>query len=322
MKFNWIDLGLVFDVNRIKDKPDWYFSHAQAPNTVVMEDYVRVYFTARQKPTADGNAVSRAMYVDLDPNRGFETICMSREPIMDLGQLGEFDEHGTYPFAVLRDGSEYIAIYGGWSRSRSVPFDISLGLARSDDGKYFTRLSNGPIFGPTLNEPFIITSPKLRKFENQYFLTYTAGTKWITKNGKPEIIYKLRSATSRDLVHWRRNGTNLIPDKLNELEAQACGDIFREKFGYHMFYCYREGLDFRDNVNNSYKIGYAFSNDLISWERLDHLVGIERGIGTWDSQMCAYPNVFNFKGTTYMLYLGNGTGVRGFGAKRLVGNLS
>lgn len=321
MKFKWIDLGLVFDVTRIENRPSWYFSHAQAPNAVVMEDYVRVYFTAREKPAADGNTVSRAMYVDLDPSRGFKTIYMPDVPILDLGQLGEFDEHGTYPFTVLRGDLDYVAIYGGWSRSHSVPFDISLGLARSVDGKHFTRVSNGPILAPTLNEPFVITSPKLRKFGSDYFLTYTAGTRWFTSNGKQEIVYKLRSATSRDLISWCRNGINLIPDKLNDLEAQACGDVFRGESGYHMFYCYREGIDFRSNKKNSYKIGYAFSKDLKFWERIDDVAGVEQGIDSWDSQMCAYPNVFSFKGLTYMLYLGNGTGVNGFGAKQLVGKL-
>jgi hypothetical protein len=36
--------------------------------------------------------------------------------------------------------------------------------------------------------------------------------------------------------------------------------------------------------------------------------------------MQAYPNVFDFGGKTYMLYLGNGTGIQGFGAAIRVEN--
>jgi hypothetical protein len=111
----------------------------------------------------------------------------------------------------------------------------------------------------------------------------------------------------------------LLEDKLNSLEAQACGDIYAEDNKYHLFYCYREALDFRSNAKNSYRIGYAISSDLNSWERLDHLAGIESTNDSWDSEMCAYPNVFTFKGETYILYLGNETGKYGFGAKQLIG---
>ena len=322
MSLDWIDLGLVFDVNKLIDLPEWYFSHAQAPNAVVMEDFVRIYFTAREKPSKDGNATSRAMYVDMDPSKNFKILAMSENPILELGGLGSFDEHGTYPFTVLKREKDFVAIYGGWSRSKSVPFDISLGLATSQDGVRFERFADGPILSPGLNEPFVITSPKLRRFENRYFLTYTAGTTWINSQGRMEIVYKLRSATSDDLLNWERDGANIIEDKLNSMEAQACGDIFESENKFHMFFCYREALDFRVNIDNSYRIGYAVSRDLITWQRRDDFVGISPTPNSWDSMMCAYPNIFNFKGQIYVLYLGNETGKYGFGAKQLIGILS
>lgn len=317
MTMIWRDLGLVFDINKLKSRPHWYISHAQAPNSVVFEDFVRVYFTARGESDSFGNVLSRVMYVDLDPAQDFKIINLSSEPILDLGNLGEFDEHGTYPFSVLRRERDFIAIYGGWSRTVSVPFDISLGLAVSSDGRKFERFARGPVLAPTLAEPFVITSPKLRKFNDEYFLTYTAGIKWIETNEKPEIVYKLRSARSKDLINWERNGKNLLPDHLGEFEAQACGDIILTSSGYHMFFCYREALDFRRNVNNSYRIGYAYSQDLNHWERKDEKINIQRIVGAWNYEMCAYPNVFEYSGKTYMLYLGNGTGKEGFGASVL-----
>lgn len=321
MTLKWKDLGLVFDVGNNPRLPDWHYSHAQAPNAVVFEDFVRVYFTGRPFPDENGNFLSRAMYVDLDPTDSFKLLDISSEPILGLGAPGSFDEHGTYPFTVLRENNRYVALYGGWSRTVTVPFDISLGLATSDDGKSFKRYGNGPVLGPNLYEPFVITSPKIRKFAGKYFLTYTAGKKWFKHDGRMEIIYKLRQAESYDLINWTRSGVNMIPDVLGEDEAQACGDIFQTDSGFHMFFCYRAATDFRSNITNSYKIGYAFSIDLKTWDRKDSFAGINPTQNSWDEQMCAYPNVFNFDGKTYVLYLGNETGRMGFGAKMLIGNL-
>jgi hypothetical protein len=317
----WKDLGLVFKVIGNPLKPSWHVSHGQAPNAVVFENFVRVYFTGRPRADSRGNFVSRAMFVDFNPENNFEILNLSQNPILNLGNPGNFDEHGTYPFSVLKEGKSFTAIYGGWSRSVSIPFDISLGLAKSEDGENFERVGEGPILSPILHEPFVITSPKLRFFDNHYFLTYTAGVKWFDHEGRMEIIYKLRSAVSDDLVHWQRSGENIIQDILGEDEAQACGDVIQTSSGFHMFFCFRGPKDFRSNPEQSYKIGYAHSLDRKKWHRNDSYSGIVSTKGSWDEQMCAYPNVFQFKGKTYILYLGDGTGFDGFGAKVLLGDL-
>jgi hypothetical protein len=317
----WKDLGLIFDVENCLLMPDWHNSHAQAPNAIIFDDFVRVYFTGRPISDDGNNFISRAMYVDLDPEDNFRIIRVSPTPLLSLGGVGTFDEHGTYPFSVLRKNGQYVAIYGGWSRSVSVPFDISLGLAESYNGENFTKIGIGPILGPSLAEPYVITSPKLRFFKEKYFLTYTAGVKWFEYQGRKEIIYKLRSAESLDLIHWERTADNLLPDVLGPDEAQACGDIIETNSGFHMFFCYRSAIDFRSDVRMSYKIGYAFSLDLHSWKRNDQFAGISSTPGSWDEQMCAYPNLFQYKGKTYILYLGNETGAAGFGAKQLIGEL-
>jgi predicted GH43/DUF377 family glycosyl hydrolase len=317
----WKDLGLVFEVNGNPLKPLWHVSHAQAPNAVTFENFVRVYFTGRPHGDSQGNFLSRAMFVDFDPENNFEILRVSQNPILELGDPGFFDEHGTYPFSVLKKDNSYTAVYGGWSRSASIPFDISLGLAKSQNGESFERIGDGPILSPILNEPFVITSPKIRFFNDSYHLTYTAGVKWFNHQGRMEIIYKIRSAVSSDLINWQRSGKNLIQDFLGEDEAQACGDIIETASGFHMFFCYRGSTDFRFNSSQSYKIGYAHSLDLETWCRDDRYAGILSTKGSWDETMCAYPNVFQFKGKTYILYLGNGTGIAGFGAKVLIGDL-
>jgi predicted GH43/DUF377 family glycosyl hydrolase len=142
---------------------------------------------------------------------------------------------------------------------------------------------------------------------------YLAGTKWINYNGKPEIIYKNRLATSIDGINWERHNKNIISDILDENECQAGPDVFYKDELYHMYFIYREGLDFRTIPGRGYKIGYAYSKDLINWTRDDDNAGIEYSKEGWDSTMHHYPHVFELDGKYYMTYNGNEFGKYGFG---------
>jgi hypothetical protein len=68
----------------------------------------------------------------------------------------------------------------------------------------------------------------------------------------------------------------------------------------------------------AYRIGYAESEDGIRWTRKDDAVGIDVSESGWDSEMIAYPFVFEHKGKKYMLYNGNSFGKDGFGYAVLV----
>jgi hypothetical protein len=320
LQFNWKNLGLVFDLATLNLTPNWHVSHAQAPNVVDMGEFVRVYFCGRQGPDDLGNFISLGMYADVVPGEKFAIIEVSQTPIMELGELGEFDEFGTYPISVIKNSSGFLAYYGGWTRPKGVPFDVALGLATSDDGKKFTKFGNGPILSATPNEPFVITSPKIRHLAGKFVLAYTAGVKWFDHEGKKEIIYRNRIAFSDDGVVWNRLGREIIRTKIGHDEAQACPDIYTRDGEYHMFFCYRSSKNFRDDSRFSYKIGYAHSTDLINWQRNDSKSVFLESQESWDHEMQAYPNVFDFKGNTYMLYLGNGTGSQGFGAAIRVEN--
>jgi sucrose-6-phosphate hydrolase SacC (GH32 family) len=82
---------------------------------------------------------------------------------------------------------------------------------------------------------------------------------------------------------------------------------------HHMFFCYRRQFGFRTDREGSYRIGYAFSDDLTNWTRDDARAGIDVSPGSWDSDMQCYPNVFECDGNIYLLYNGNEFGRRGFG---------
>ena len=323
MGFSWKKLGLLFDPVSIPDRPEWMVSFAQAPNVIVFDDYVRVYFCCRPAPDANMQFVSYCAFVDLARNDLFKPLAISAQPVLKLGGLGAFDEFGTYPVSVMREGDDIVAIYGGWTRCESVPFNISLGLGRSRDGGVsFEKFGAGPVLSHTPDEPFVVTSPKIRKYGDTWYLAYTAGRRWILgEDGRPEIIYKLRMATSQDGINWIKQNTDMVESRLGEDEAQACPDIFFANDKYHLFFCYREGLNFRDDRARSYRIGYASSTDLVSWVRDDSRIDLDVSESGWDSEMVAYPTVFELDGSVYMLYAGNGNGRTGFGLAKLEGEL-
>lgn len=316
--FNWKKLGCVFNPTDYPNRPDWMHEFAQAPHVLEFDDYLRVYFNCRPKPDKNGQYVSYCGYVDVDKNNLFNVLKIAEKPVLELGKLGTFDEFGTYPFSVIKHKDHLLAYYGGWTRCESVPFDVAIGVAKSSDGgKTFTKFGDGPVLSYSLDEPFILSGPKIRYFNNKFYLFYIAGKQWVLIKNKPEPVYKIRLATSVDGFNWVKQNTNLIEDVLGEHEAQASPDVFFANGQYHMFFCYRKSYDYRHNKQHSYRIGYAWSNDLIHWHRDDAQCGIDVSETGFDSDMQAYPHVFKVGDKLFMFYLGNQVGRYGFGLAEL-----
>jgi len=318
--FHWKKRGLLFDPGTVKSRP-WLNAFAQAPATLIFDDFVRVYFSCRPAPDARGQYVSYSAYVDLNRSNLFDILRVSENPILSLGGLGEFDEFGTYPASAIRDGKDVYVYYGGWTRCESVPFNVAIGAGIShDDGATFTKLGTGPILSYSLDEPFVLSGPKIRRFNDIWYLWYIAGRKWIVADGKPEPVYKIRLASSPDGLHWTKLNRDLIESRIEENEAQASPDVIYSDGKYHMFFCYRYSAGFRSKAGG-YRIGYASSDNLLDWTRDDAKAGLDVSEEGWDSEMVAYPHVFELDGTIYMLYLGNQVGRYGFGLAQLEGRL-
>jgi predicted GH43/DUF377 family glycosyl hydrolase len=318
--FHWKKLGKVFTPQDVQSRP-WLKEFAQAPSTLVFNDFIRVYFSCRPPADVNGQYVSYSAYVDLDRRDLFQVCHVSEQPILSLGGLGEFDEFGTYPVSVIRDGDVVRAYYAGWTRCESVPFNVTIGAAVSlDGGETFTKMGNGPILSYSPDEPFVLSGPKIRRFNDQWQLFYIAGRKWKSVDGRAEPVYKIRMATSHDGLHWTKLNKDLIESRVEEDEAQASPDVLYANGRYHMFFCYRYSNNYRGK-ENGYRIGYASSIDLIDWERDDSKVAIDVSDQGWDAEMISYPHVFELDGKTYMAYLGDQVGRHGFGLAVLEGFL-
>ena len=219
--FHWKKVGKVFSPHDVSNRP-WLKEFAQAPATLLFDDFVRVYFSCRPPADANGQYVSYSAYVDLDRADLFKVRAVAETPILSLGKIGEFDEFGTYPVSVVRDGDELRAYYAGWTRCESVPFNVAIGVAASrDNGQTFQKLGCGPVLGYTPDEPYVLSGPKVRRFNGGWQLFYIAGRKWKMVDGRAEPVYKIRMATSEDGIHWKKHNRDLIPSRIEEDEAQA-----------------------------------------------------------------------------------------------------
>jgi len=318
LMFKWEKLGKIFDPRDHSDG-SWMQEFAQSPSVLTFEKHIRVYFCSRPAPTPDGQYLSFLSYIDLNRKNLFEILNICSAPALDLGAYGTFDEFGTNPISVIRNKDEVRVYYAGWTRCESVPFNAAIGLAISrDNGDSFTRLGEGPVLSFSPDEPFLLGSPRIRKYGGKWVLWYVSGKEWLKTGGKPEPVYRIRMATSDDGINWVRFGRDLLDSRLGEHECQACPDVIFYADKYHMFFSYRHGRNYKSR-EGGYRIGYASSDDMYSWERRDEIAGLSVSDSGWDSEMVCYPHVFTLDGETYVLYQGNEMGRAGIGLARLDG---
>ncbi|MBG0917909.1 hypothetical protein [Exiguobacterium sp. SRB7LM] len=303
----WKKLGHIFD-----PAPYGFFgeysSFAQSPQALVFEDFVRIYFSTREP---DGDMFkSHVRYVDM--TRDFNVIDVSTDEIIPLGKRGTFDEHGIFPFHVTRTRDGLYGYTSGWSRRDSVAVETGIGLSVSrDEGETFERLGDGPVLSASIEEPFLVGDPFVVTRE-QYYMYYIYGTTWKEgPDGVQERTYKIALATSEDGQMFKRHG-RIVSDMIAD-ESQALPTVFEADGRYHMIFCFRDTFGFRTDPLRGYRLGYAYSENLLDWTRDDAALGFERSSDGWDADMECYPHVFEWDGRHYLLYNGNEFGRHGFG---------
>jgi hypothetical protein len=312
----WRKIGKIFDPTQHK-LPGGCVQFAQSPQALVFDDFIRIYFSTRSLDPSNGKYLSHVAFVDMKKNLR-DIIAVSEHTAIELGKLGNFDEHGIFPMNVLRRGD---AVYGytcGWNRRVSVSVDTAIGLAIShDDGLSFQRIGDGPVLAASLHEPCLVGDPFVKLAGDTFHMWYIFGTGWkrFSSDAPPDRTYKIGHAVSSDGVNWEKEeARQIIADCLGADESQALPSVLEIAGRHHMFFCFRQSSDFRKNRDRGYRIGHAYSDDLANWTRDDEHPLLEVSAGAWDSDMLCYPHVFECDGQVYLLYNGNDFGRFGFGA--------
>lgn len=300
----WKKLGRIFCLTASDSRSS---THLQGPVVIALKDRIRVYLSARR---SDGK--SYPSFVDVALDNPTAVIGIQEQAVLSHGPRGTFDDDGIMPACALQVEQDIWLYYSGWNRRVTVPYHNTTGLAKSvDGGRTFTRLFDGPILDRTPLEPFMAVTPWVLRSGPLWKVWYVSGLGWIDVAGRLEPVYGIKYGESADGINWRRAGNLVIPQR-HAGEAIARPSVIEANGAYHMWYCYRDSIDFRDG-EGSYRIGYSFSADGHRWERADHCAGIEPSTEGWDSAMVCYPYILQSAGQMYLFYNGNSFGQTGFG---------
>jgi hypothetical protein len=279
----------------------WAATHAALPVAEPLDDGVwNVYVSLRDE---QGRARIGRSRLSLSPSPSLSAL--EPEPILDLGVLGAFDDSGVVTASLVADGDRRLLYYTGWARGVTVPFYLTAGVAVSERGGSFTRLSDGPLLDRNAVDPFLTASPFVMRDSQAWRMWYVSGSRWSMTDAGPRHYYHIRCADSTDGITWQRHGTVCV-DYAPGGGEYAFGRPFvvKRKDDYAMWYSVR---------GDHYVIGYAESADGLTWARRDDIGGLLPASPGWDSEMVEYPWVIEHAGTRYMLYNGNGYGLTGVG---------
>jgi hypothetical protein len=303
----WNKKGLIF----VPDgKYEWNQGYASVPTAYkINSKKLRIYYTSR-----DLKNKTNISFIEVDADNPKNILYIHKKPVLEAGKDGMFDDSGAMVSHVIDVDNEVWMYYIGWNVRNTIAYHNSIGLAISKDGGVtFKKFSEGPLFDRTYKEPYFNAAPYVLNENGIWKMWYLSNTDWVEYGGKSEPFYHIKYAESDNGIDWKREGKVAIDYKdKNECGiVRAC--VLKDNGVYKMWYAHRNLQNYRTNKNNSYRIGYAESNNGINWNRKDKEVGIDVSKNGWDSEMIEYPFVYDHNGKRYMIYNGNTFGKSGFG---------
>lgn len=299
----WEKKGLVFGANK---QYEWMDNSALQPTPVLLGDKIRVFCGFRDK-----NGVGRVGYVDLNADNPSDVLGYSKNPCLDVGEPGCFDDNGVVPCAVVPVENKLYLFYAGYNIGYHVRMTIFCGLAISDNnGEKFLRVSHVPIMDRTDNEYLFRVIHTAIKSDIGWIFYYGAGNHFLQGKKKSLPVYEVMRLSVANLEELNKEGTKVIG---NEGEEYRVGRPYVVKDGgiWKMFF--GGGTE-----SITYQLAYAESTDGMNWVRMDKKLNLKRSATGWDSEMMAYPSFVRYRDRAYLFYNGNNYGYDGFGYAELI----
>lgn len=295
------------------DDPFWIDDYASVPFLEHVEgSHHWLYFSARD---ARQRSHTRRALIDLDdPLRP-----ITPEPGHVLGPTrpGFFDADGAMATdLVVIDGVRHL-FYIGWNRGADVPFRNAIGLALADTGGRFARHGDGPILDRSQADPCFVASNCVLPDRGGYRMWYLSCVDWRQlDDGSWKHWYHIKDARSEDGRRWEPTGNVAIDFVHRGEHAISMPRVHRQapqSTALEMWYSNRAGP-----IADTYRIGYATSDDGDEWTRHDESVQLDVSAAGWDSDMICYPYLLTHAGEQLLFYNGNGYGRTGVGIARRV----
>ncbi|MDR3501944.1 MAG: hypothetical protein P4L79_05110 [Legionella sp.] len=301
----WNKLGLVF---RQQGECSWRENSALTPTPILLDDEtIRVYAGFR-----DNQGVSRIGYVDVDAHEPTQVKAISKQPVLDVGRAGCFDDNGIILGDIIRHNNTLRMYYVGFQLVKQVKFLAFTGIAESEDnGETFVRLMETPVLDRTHGATTIRAIHSAIYEDGQWKIWYAAGDDWQLIDNKPYPKYNIWYTESEDGISISKPGV-LCVDVQGEEYRIGRPSVYKKNDQYYMFYT-KGSISGKD-----YFPGLALSHDGINWSRKDHDFGMTLSADDFDSIHLCYPRLVQTRDKTYCFYNGNNMGVEGFGVAELL----
>ena len=296
----WVKKGLVYSP---PFDGRWKDNSALTPTPYIRNNgELRVYCGFR-----DTKGVSRIGYVDLDPLNPTQVIRTSQSPVLDIGEVGNFDDNGVILGDILRLENKVLMYYVGFQIVQKVKFLAFTGVAVSeDDGESFKRIQNTPILDRKPNSIFFNAIHTAIADDNVIKCWLGAGSSWQTINGIDYPSYNVKYCESIDGINFLEKSIDCLTFK-NESEYRIGRPrVWKSGSEYEMIFTWGD-------KKGNYQMGYAESSDGKKWNRIDEHLNFFPSKNGWDSKWVSYGVPVNIDEQTYMFYNGNNMGREGVG---------
>ncbi len=287
----------------------WKMFYAMMPTPIYLpkKKCIRIFFGI-----TDVERFGRTTFIDVDELNPSKVLSEPKTILLDLGEIGTFDDSGAIPSSIIFDDHNIKLYYVGFQRAVKVPYMLFSGLATANQiDNNFIRYSKSPIVERMLESPYSNSAPFVLKDKGLYKMWFWEGEQWVLVNGKQFIQAVISYAESLDGIIWdvKKHGC-LKPSIETEFSVGRPWVIYHQD-KYSMFYSVRY-------IDKLYRIGYAESQNGIDWIRKDEDINLDVSDKGWDSEMICYPAVITILGKTFLFYNGNNNGETGFGYAEII----
>ncbi len=296
----WKKKGLICNREIVSDL-SWYRLNCMCPTPILIGDIIRVFVAL-----CDGENRGRVGYLDVKASNPSVLLDYSREPVLDIGPPGRFDESGVLPTSLLIENNRLYLYYCGFQRQMTVPYTSLCGVAVSDNkGESFVRMKETPVLERVTNELFIRTGALIERTvlldRTVYTLYYASGTTWFElQSNKLEPRYNLKKISSERLDSFLGEGEVVV-------------DFTDDEYGITMPQLQSDNsLIFSSRTRkDGYRIVRArLENGKYVRETSPFLDVSKNG---WDSEMVCFGKTITYKEHEYLFYCGNHYGIGGMG---------
>ena len=224
-------------------------------------------------------------------------------PVLRPGTAG-IDETGVETAAVVKNGDDTYLYYTG-DRAVSPSSVHVIGLATSQDGANFQKHPT-PVLSATLpwEQPFDaggfevggVLEPSVIIEDGVWRLWYQA----FGREGTGLDYSRFGYAESSDGIQWSKRAEPIFRGQLGTFEALGVAhtNVVKDpRGGYHLFYV---GIGTDENL----RMGHAFSNDGLVWDRNPKNPIIEGVMGSFDAGLAGGPSAVFVGDTIYLFYMG------------------